>query len=70
MLYCPTEENGTVTLAEASEKDCKEHSRFLLTPQSTHRAQKSTVSTPPVIARNQLYLRDHELLFCFHLKGR
>ena len=70
MLYCLTEDNGTVVLAETSAKGWKEHSRFQLTPQSERRALKGKVWTPPVIANGRLYLRDQDLLFCFELKGR
>ena len=70
LLYCLTEDNETVALAEASPKRWEEHSRFQLTPQSEHRAQKGKVWTPPVIADGRLYLRDQENLFCYDVKGR
>ena len=70
MLYCLTEDNATVVLAEASAKGWKEHSRFQLTPQSERRAQKDKAWTPPVIAGGRLYLRDQENLFCYDVKDR
>jgi outer membrane protein assembly factor BamB len=65
MMYCLTEDKGLVALAEASPKGWKEHSRFVLAPQSEHRALKAKVWAPPVIAHGRLYLRDQENLWCF-----
>ena len=70
MMYCLTEDNGTVVRAEASAKGWKEHSRFQLTPQSERRALKGKVWTPPVIAHGRLYLRDQDLLFCLDIDLR
>ena len=67
MLYCLTEDNGTIVLAEALAKGWKEQSRFQLTPQSERRAQKGKVWTPPVIAHGRFYLRDQKNLWCFDI---
>lgn len=67
LMYCFTEDKGMVVLAEASPKGWKERSRFLLAPQSEHRAKQGKVWTPPVIAGGRLYLRDQENLFCFNI---
>ena len=65
MMYCLTEDSGTVVIADASPKGWKEISRFVLAPQSERRALKAKVWTPPVIANGRLYLRDQEDLWCF-----
>ena len=70
LMYCLTEDTGTVVLAEASPKAWKEHSHFALAPQSEHRPHKGKVWTPPVIAHGRLYLRDQENLLCLELKLR
>ena len=67
MMYCLTEDSGTVVLAEASSKAWKEISRFVLAPQSERRALKAKVWTPPVIAHGRLYLRDQENLWCHQI---
>lgn len=65
IMYCLTEDSGTVVIADASPKGWKEISRFVLAPQSERRALKAKVWTPPVIANGRLYLRDQEDLWCF-----
>jgi len=67
MIYCVTEDHGAVALAEASPSGWKEHSRFVLAPQSERRAVKGQVWTPPVIAHGRLYLRDQEKVWCFDI---
>ena len=67
LMYCLTEDPGTVALADASPKGWKEHSRFVLAPQSAHRPPKGKVWTPPVIANKRLYLRDQEKLWCLDI---
>ena len=68
MMFCLTEDNGTVVLAEASPVGWKDHSRFVLAPQSEHRTLKAKVWTPPVIAHGRLYLRDQEILWCSKMR--
>lgn len=43
----------------------RERTRFLLTPQSGHRAKQGKVWSPLVIAHGRLYLRDQERVWCF-----
>ena len=69
MMYCLTEDSGTVVLAEASSAGWKEHSRFVLAPQSERRALKAKVWPPPVIAHDRLYLRDQENLWCYEIRA-
>lgn len=71
MLYCLEESRGTVALIEASPKGWVERGRFTLTPQSEYVPQSGKFFwTHPVVANGKLYLRDHELLFCFDVSGR
>jgi len=67
MLYCLTEDKGVMVIADASPGGWRERSRFLLTPQSGHRARQGKVWSPPVIAHGKLYLRDQERLWCFEI---
>ena len=70
MLYCISENNGTVVLAEASPKGWKEHGRFKLDPQTTQRKPQGRIWTHPVVLNGRLYLRDQELLSCYDVKGK
>lgn len=70
MLYCLSENNGTLVLAEASPKGWKEHGRFKLEPQTTQRKPQGRIWTHPVILNGRLYLRDQELLSCYDLKAK
>jgi outer membrane protein assembly factor BamB len=67
-LYCLTEEEGDVVLVEATPKEYKEVSRFMLPAQSKLRKPNGKVWTHPVVANGRLYLRDQELLFCYKVK--
>lgn len=68
MLYCYSEDRGTVVLVEASPDGWKEQGRFAIPKQSDKRSRSGGVWTHPVIANGKLYLRDQELLFCFDVK--
>ncbi len=70
MLYCLSENNGTLVLADASPKGWKEHGRFKLDPQTTQRKPQGRIWTHPVILNGRLYLRDQELLSCYDLKAK
>src|SRR5262249_54992488 len=64
-LYCYNESDGTCVLAEASPKGWKECGRFKI-PQETNIPRKQgKIWTHPVVANGKLYLRDHDLIFCF-----
>ena len=67
MMYCLTEDSGTVVLAEASSAGWKELSRSTLAPQSERRAPKAKVWTSPVFAHDRLYLRDQENLWSYQI---
>ena len=70
MLWCLTEDGGTLILADASPAAWKEIARFTIPQTSPNRSPKGRVWTHPVIANGRLYLRDQELLFCFDVKGK
>ncbi len=70
MLYCVSEGDGTVVLAEASPAGWSEKGRFVLTPQSKQRSPSGKVWTHPVIANGKLYLRDQEIIYCFDVKAK
>jgi len=72
-LYCYTEGNGTAALVEASTQGWTEKGRLQIPQQSAlrkERLQRGQIWTPPVVANGQLFLRDHELLFCFDVQVR
>ena len=68
-LYCYTEEDGIVALAEASPKGWSEKGRFTI-PQQGKKAVSGKHWTRPVVANGRLYLRDQELLFCYDIKKK
>ncbi len=68
-LYCVDEKSGAVALVEASPSGWKEHSRFVLEPQTEQRSPQGRIWTHPVIAHGKLYLRDQELLLCYDIQG-
>ncbi len=71
-LYCFAEDpkKGTVVLAEASPKGWKEKGRFELLEKSSIPRRSGMIWTHPVVANGKLYLRDHELLFCYDVTGK
>ena len=69
MLYCISERDGTVVLANASPDGWDERGRFKLDPQSKRRKPKAKVWTHPVVANGRLYLRDQEYISCYDVKA-
>jgi outer membrane protein assembly factor BamB len=69
-LYCYGEDRGTVALVEASTDGWKEKGRFDIPEQSRFPRRSGKVWAHPVIANGKLYLRDHELLFCYDVAGK
>ena len=66
-LYCYTENEGTMVLADASPEGWKEFGRFTI-PETTKLPRKSgKIWTHPVIAQGRLFLRDQEYLFCYDI---
>ncbi len=70
MLYCISEKEGEVVLAEASPEGWNEKGRFVLEPQTEQRKPSGAIWTHPVIVNGKLFLRDQELLFCFDVKAK
>ena len=75
-LYCYSEDDGTVVLAEPNTTGSsqpgggwKETGRFKIPQASKARKPGGKIWTPPVVANGQLFLRDQELIFCFDVKG-
>ncbi len=69
MIYALNEQNGAVTLVEASPQGFKQKGRFVLEPQSTKRNPQGRVWTHPVVIGGKLFLRDQELVHCYNVKG-
>lgn len=74
LLYLYTD-SGVVGLVEASPKEFKEISSFKIPeiskiPQTRDTSRHSKIWAHPVIANGRLYLRDHELIFCYDLKSK
>lgn len=67
MLYILGEDpkKGLVVLAEASPRAWSEKGRFELPEKSKHPRRSGAIWAHPVVANGKLYLRDHELLFCY-----
>ncbi|MEO0416898.1 MAG: PQQ-binding-like beta-propeller repeat protein, partial [Verrucomicrobiota bacterium] len=68
-LYVLNEQNGALTLVEATNSGFKEKGRFVLELQSSQRNPKGKVWTHPVVIGGKLFLRDQELIQCFDVKG-
>ena len=68
MLYCYSEDNGTVALVVASSDGWREMGRFTLPRHTERREFRNNIWTHPVIANGRLYLRDQELIFCYEVK--
>lgn len=68
-LYALNEEDGTLTLVEASPSGFKQKGQFKLDPQSPNRNPKGKVWTHPVVLNGKLYLRDQEFIVCYDVKG-
>lgn len=68
MLYCYSEDKGTVVLVAASSNGWEEKGRFTIPQHSEKRSPRGGVWTHPVVANGKLFLRDQELLFCYEVK--
>ena len=62
------ERTGLLTVAAASPDGWKEFGRMEIPERSEMPSKDNMVWTHPVIADGKLYLRDHDLVFCFDLK--
>lgn len=68
-LYCYGQK-GTCVLVEVSPTEWKEKGRFELPERSARPRRSGGIWAHPVVANGKLYLRDHELLFCFDVAGK
>ena len=68
MLICYDEDNAEVALVEANPKEFVLKSKFALPQGTANKAPGGRNWTPPVISHGCLFIRDHELLFCFKIK--
>lgn len=67
-LLCLDERTGSLTVASASPEGWKEFGRLAIPERTRVPSQDKRVWTHPVVSNGKLYLRDHDLLFCFDLK--
>ncbi len=68
-IFALNEQNGAVTLAEASPDGYEERGRFVIEPQSENRNPRGKIWTHPVVINGKLYLRDQELIYCYDVAG-
>lgn len=70
MLYCLDENEGRMTLAEASPRGFEEKGSFKL-PRETELREGTNgkIWSHPVVINGKLYLRDQDLIFCYDVKG-
>jgi outer membrane protein assembly factor BamB len=69
-LYALNEDDGTLTLAEATPKGFSQKGQFKLDPQSPNRNPKGKVWTHPLVLDGKLYLRDQEFIVCYDVSGK
>ena len=67
-FYCYSQK-GTCALIDANPKEWKELGRFDIPAKSKFPRKSGAIWTHPVVANGKLFLRDHELLFCYDVKG-
>jgi outer membrane protein assembly factor BamB len=66
-LLLLNERTGLLTIAAASPDGWKEFGRMEIPARTKIQTMDNMVWTHPVVANGKLYLRDHDLLFCFDL---
>jgi outer membrane protein assembly factor BamB len=62
-------ENGTVALVEASPEGYREKGRFTPADQPQRRNQGEKSWVYPVVANGQLYIRNHDSLWCYDVRA-
>jgi len=67
-LLCLDERTGSLTVAAASPDGWKEYGRLEIPERTSVPSMDKRVWTHPVVSNGKLYIRDHDLLFCFDLK--
>lgn len=68
-IYALNEDDGTVTLAEASPEGYEQKGRFTFGPQSENRNPKGKIWVHPLVVDGKLYLRDQEFLVAYDVRG-
>jgi outer membrane protein assembly factor BamB len=68
LIFALGEDKAEVGLIEAKTDKYTEKGKFKLPKESTIRKARGKVWTHPVLADGKLYLRDHDLLFCYEVK--
>ena len=69
MLYCFSENDGMVTLVEATSDGFNSKGQFKLDPQSDQRHVKGKIWSHPLVIGGKLYLRDQELIHCYDVSA-
>ncbi|MDR2586415.1 MAG: PQQ-binding-like beta-propeller repeat protein [Prevotellaceae bacterium] len=67
-LICQEERSGLLAVAEASPDGWKELGRMPFPERTQIVTTDNMVWTHPVVSHGKLYLRDHDLLFCYDLR--
>lgn len=62
-------ENGQVALVEASTEGYRERGRFTPPDLPARSQQMEKAWTYPVVANGRLYIRDHQMLYCYDVKA-
>ncbi len=62
-------ENGEVALVEPTPEGYKEKGRFSPPEQPKHANQMEKAWAYPVVANGRLYIRDHQMLWCYDIQG-
>jgi outer membrane protein assembly factor BamB len=70
LLYLYGQSKGTMTLVEATTEKWTEKGRFEIPEKSKFPRRSGLIWTHPVIAHGKLYLRDHEMLFCYDITDK
>ena len=68
-LLCFDMTSGALAVVAASPDGWKESGRITIPERTKITTQDNQLWTHPVVANDKLYLRDHDLLFCFDLKN-
>ena len=68
LIFALGEDKAEVGLIEAKTDKYTEKGKFKLPKESKIRKARGKVWTHPVLADGKLYLRDHDLLFCYEVK--
>ncbi|MCB1229400.1 MAG: PQQ-binding-like beta-propeller repeat protein [Verrucomicrobiae bacterium] len=68
-LICLNEDDGTVSLVDATPKGFELHGQFEISPKSENRNPKGKIWTHPVVVDGKLFLRDQEHIVAYDVKG-